>query len=105
MLQSPHRLKSPKRRICEQIRALIVKTALVQSRRPSSMLMFLMAPSLFIILLSVVQTAVQKASENGDIQLGISKCSSFSVYGQMDSSIPCITIAFAVNSPNGTTGR
>lgn len=105
MLQSLHRLKYPKRRIGEQTRALIVKNALVQSRRPSSMLMFLIAPSLFIVLLSVVQTAVQKASENGDIQLGISKCSGFSVYGQIDGSIPCTTIAFAVNSPNGTSGR
>jgi hypothetical protein len=106
-MQPPHQLRQLKvaqHHFMEQIRALVVKTALVQSRRPSSMLMFLISPSLFIILLGAVQIAVRKGSGDGVISLGLSKCSGFGVYGQLDTDFPCTTIAFAVNAPTGSRG-
>lgn len=103
--QQPRRLKAVHRRFVVQLRALIVKTGLVQIRRPSSMLMFLIAPSLFIMLLGGVVVAVKNGAGSGIVKLGLAKCSGFDVYGQLDKGSSCTSVAFAVNSPNGTTGR
>ena len=69
--QRPRQLQEPQLRVVAQIRALVVKAALVQTRRPSSLLMFLAAPALFVILLGAVQVAVRRGSGDGAVEIEI----------------------------------
>ena len=92
-------------RFVYQIGALILKTLLVQSRKPLSLLLFIASPSIAILVLHFIQYAVVSSTTQSEAQLSLQKCVSFDVYGQVtqDPSFPCVTVAFAVE-PSAAAG-
>jgi hypothetical protein len=108
------RLRRRRYNCCLQLSALTRKNVLVYSRRLNTLLFFILAPTLLMLLLWLVKVAVYTTNAEAEVvPLTLSRCKVFNVYGQIDlgrelnttgDKPTCVTVAFAPSGSPAVVG-